>query len=732
MLAAEFFDKAYNSGNRGTSIQETSAKNCVLNFDDGDPSSIPASLGIVTDRRTEHVEINSFPEEKVPTVSSTKENALAKMAGLSLPIGNVNPGGRFSPGTKLDSNGIHDLQVTKPGSLYPFVQELSTESENYAAIQGKSIPVTSSPSLRWQMYSENGITETDSDRTNVLSYERKIPEWLDAKKINDEDSFSENTNVCLRKRDAKGRYLATDTGYTRDYEDRSMQEKESIQNSRTRRQDIRGAVRKKNYEKISRDNEFLKKTIVQLEVDILDLKDSLSKAHHCINQLGTDKKNHLKKASRTNSPFLQAPNVSLEASNIISNGSDVMPLGKLEAVGDETQRHESTQCVEGLLRELENSKFKEGNSKEKLESLQIRLDQTQSIYSETMKTALQSANDMYLKVERLKKDIFWIDDNSFDDFTWTRKLNMGAPLECARLYEEGAQDESLVKTPNGGFDEKAHSRTGRKLIPHEEMKKLMIVETDEKCNDKATHNETENSSFSKINSNTDSGWGSIDGDGSNNSSKRVNHGCVSPKPPKYFGNNETGSLDRQASIRLISRDDILHRIDAATEKQRYDVVKTCSNSKETESAKLREGNISSHDTGDEAPLRSSYPDLSSSSWSGENKQSYLSNSKHTSQSSEENNATKQRAKSTKVPSLSIEENGKTHVERSSSSEMINKLMLSKKRLQRADQKLNALVKEAALLNSIPQPEVPRLDNSIEVADNHDGSIEVSHLSYTHI
>ena len=121
---------------------------------------------------------------------------------------------------------------------------------------------------------------------------------------------------------------------------------------------------------------------------------------------------------------------------------------------------------------------------------------------------------------------------------------------------------------------------------------------------------------------------------------------------------------------------------------------------------------------------------SRSSWNREKAQPHpLRNKPDARPYLEESDTVNHSADSTKVLSPSLREtalfSSAHHSQRSkkpSLNDSMNQLEVSKKSLQTADEKLNGLVNEGALLNMVRNHDDSRLDRSIEVVDNLDGRI----------
>ena len=85
-----------------------------------------------------------------------------------------------------------------------------------------------------------------------------------------------------------------------------------------------------------------------------------------------------------------------------------------------------------------------------------------------------------------------------------------------------------------------------------------------------------------------------------------------------------------------------------------------------------------------------------------------------------------------VPSPSSRDTFSRGSKKSSLNELMNQLEVSKKRLETADERLNVLVNEGALLSVVRSPDDSRHNVSIEVVDSIDGNIEVNHHRFVGI
>uniref|UniRef100_A0A7S4ACC0 Uncharacterized protein n=1 Tax=Pseudo-nitzschia australis TaxID=44445 RepID=A0A7S4ACC0_9STRA len=753
MLAAEFFEKTYNSEHSARSTQQTRDRNRKLSFDEGigsgDSSPISSSLSIAAKSRIEYAANLNCAHDSIHTAFNTEETMRERLAGFFIPVADVYLHDQRDNEKKLRSNAINDLPMD-PGVLVdPTGEESSSGGLKSFPIQGMNFHNFSPSQIQSQIHSPKGVDETDIERPNVPIYDRKNQEdWYT------QTSFEQDARLAGAQRDIEKienfcGSLAKDIGYA--HKDRSNQEQSET--AITKRQTIRGTTdRKDRYEKASRENEYLKETIKKLEVEVSALIFSLANVNHGTNiggTGGTDKKESFDdKTLSTDFTFIQPRATSMQhvdekcggtfnSSKIHSYRHDGKRRMKSEAVADETQLEESEQKIQQLLSALEISKQNEVKAKKKLKSLQDSLQETQSIrYSESMKITLKPASGMCSKVERLEQNRSRKEENLFGNFIVTKKKFVEAKTECAKLKQELAQIRSLVKSQQEGLDEgtNCRGRQGR-LVNNkndEGIKKVERARIDEHCDGKIIHYEIENKGRSSIKLNPKSVSGGVC-----KSQKNVYDETVSPKLKRNIENiglNERESsallesLDPPVVTQRLSRDDTSLLLEVHAANKSNIINMTSFVRRGVANGKLLEGNTPVIQTHDKAHYRSTLPDLGTRRLE-ENERSNVFDNKCTDQCLEESDTVDHSMIATKAISPSVKETtiSSAPLKKTSLNDLIIKLKVSKKRLQRADQQLNALVNKADLLNTIRKSEASRLDGSINAVDSLDGSVEVSHF-----
>ena len=745
MLAAEFFEKIYNREHSGRSTQQTRDRNRKLSFDEGvgsgDSSPISSSLSTAAKSRIEYASNLNCAHDNIHTTFNTEETMQERLADFFLPVTDTYLHDQSGNEKKLRSSTVNDLPID-PGLLDPAGKESSTGGLKISPIQGTNFHNFSPSQLQSQMHSPKGVDETKSERPNVPIYDRKMQEGLYADASFEQDSRLAGAQRDIEKTETFGGSLAKDIGYAQ--KDRSNQEQ--CETVLTKRQTIRGKTERKDlYEKASHENEYLKETIKKLEVEVSALKISLANAHHATNIGGIDKKEPFDdKTLGTDFTFIQSRATSMQhadekcggtfkSSKIYSYRRDGQRRTKSETITSETEPEQSKQNIQQLLTAPEISKQNEIKSKKKPKPLQNSLQETQSRYSEIMKFALNSSNGMHSKVERLEQNRSRKEDHLIGNVTVTKEKFVEGKIERSKLKQDLAQIRSLVKSQKEGLDKGTNCRERQRHLVNnkndEGIKKVERAEIDQHCDGKIINYEIESKSRSSIESNPKSV-----SDGVCRSRKNIYHEVASSKSQRNIENiglnrRESSaileSLDLPVVTQRLSRDDTSLLLEVHAGNQSNIINRTSFVRREVANAKSLEGNTPAIYTDDKAHYRSTHPDLGARR-PVENRRSNVSNNKCTNQCSEESDTNDRSVIATKVLSPSTKDTTifSAPLKKSSFSDLIIKLEVSKKRLQRADQKLNALVNEADLLNTVRKSEASRL---INVVDSLDGSISKTYF-----
>lgn len=669
--------------------------------------------------------------------------------------------------TELYSNSAGDLSVNQD-SLDLRVKKTMTTNKNNGPVMGIS-PLCVDRMLETydfqpSTYSPKGVDETDRERSYAMNSDGKnsIDFWMDLFKdpVRGIDEHEKRLIASalrdLNRQEIFIKNLTRKMENTQNALDGTTQELNHIKGIFKREKNrstniqilsIQEQRRLQNlYEKETRENKDLKKNVSQLEVELSTLNMSLANVH---NSAKNDDTNNIKVyedeilISKYN---VQNPrNISLQAEIVelrsklaeacavnINDCSALNASREVEAKRNlcqvENQLEESKQKIQQVLKERQILIQNETVSKNKLKSLQTTLQETQSRYEENMKIAMKSADDVRANLKKVERERYRDRDrlNSSADVARVNNELIKVKGECARLKQKLTQVQSLVKSQKvqvvQGVDCLKEQPVNGKNDA--EIDKFESDKIDRGFDDEIANYGTE---LKKLKDTLQMSNGE-----SCSSDKSINQYGISSKLKKESEKRQSNESEVSKNLEL-SKPPVVTQKKSLDETSLIQVMATGSQSKIVQEASFvyeegeTLGEIEKLRKVNELALHardSSYSLLidpvSSSSWRRENGQSHpLRNKCDVSQCLEESYAVNHSTGS-KVVSPNLRDTAlfsSVHhsqaSKKASLNDLMNQLEDSKKRLKTADEKLNGLVNEGALLSIVQNPDDSRLDGSIE-------------------